>query len=404
VSNNSQLSKTNPKLTQKSSSACDQVKTNINSNRETLFPDSNALSFVTCGAIYEQTNATNQTPSNNSCSSQSNYGIDVSPAISSSDSDSSVNSAGFYEYLSKSKYKKQKQRQKKVNIPNEQNITFRRNKQTVTYADTVKQKRSAPSQVDVCNNTQQTKLAATMNVTNNNNSTINQHTPTSQIQRPAPRFGTKTNTGINVVKPNQSEVRCVFVSRFPPNTTTVDVKRIITSSTGLNINCRKLKVKFPELYSSFCLNATNTTHYNLLLNPDVWPVGILVMPFMGKTANPRAAQPSLTKQQHQQSQQLQQQQLKPASQQQQQQNNQTSAHQQQAPQQCSQQQLQSNANIDQNVDHKTLPNPVDPSTIPPNLVINNEPSTTLDDDAVSQGSQNLSLCLENSDEEGALNC
>ena len=93
----------------------------------------------------------------------------------------------------------------------------------------------------------------------------------------------KKNTGVVVVKPKHSVVRCVFVSRFSPKTTPADIKNIIFKATSLHLNCRKLNVKYPELYASFCINATDDLQYQQLLNPDIWPDGILVMPFMGRS-------------------------------------------------------------------------------------------------------------------------
>jgi len=202
-------------------------------------------------------------------------------------------SENFQEYLSRSTYKRRKKQKNKGLIPDDRNITFRRgnkphNSANATYADRVSAQYASTN----------------ITVSRAASSVRSQQPSNNQANRVAPKFGTKKNTGVVVVKPKHSVIRCVFVSRFSPATTPTDVKNIILKSTNLHLNCRKLNVKFPELYSSFCINTTDDTQYHQLLNPDMWPDGILVMPFMGRArqrnTNPQSS-PSMTGEQHQHS-------------------------------------------------------------------------------------------------------
>jgi hypothetical protein len=126
--------------------------------------------------------------------------------------------------------------------------------------------------------------------------------PNSRAQRPRPQgnqgqtqpkatpiFGTRTCSLKTVPafgRSNNSskQVKKIFVSRFPPDTTEVQIGSHILESAGVEIKATKLKTK-RDTYSSFCIEA-EPSKYEPLMDPGVWPMGTLIMPFLGRSIRP----------------------------------------------------------------------------------------------------------------------
>ena len=88
-----------------------------------------------------------------------------------------------------------------------------------------------------------------------------------------------TSTLKTVTRP--PPVKHVFISRLDPSTNEDDIKEHLkTLNTNYN-NIFRIKARQSH-YSSFYVSC-NTTSYNNILNPEHWPQGTLLMPYLSKT-------------------------------------------------------------------------------------------------------------------------
>jgi len=88
------------------------------------------------------------------------------------------------------------------------------------------------------------------------------------------------STNLKVVKPYNSSIKRVFVSRLDPNTTEQDIVSEIKQNCGLGIKAKRLNTRF-DTYSSFCIEADKDS-YATLMSADTWGEGVLILPFFGK--------------------------------------------------------------------------------------------------------------------------
>ena len=70
----------------------------------------------------------------------------------------------------------------------------------------------------------------------------------------------------------------LFVSRLSPNTSASTVRRHIKDSCGVDVKCMSIKTKF-DTYCSFRVDC-DASCMKRLLQPSVWPMGILVRSFV----------------------------------------------------------------------------------------------------------------------------
>ena len=83
-------------------------------------------------------------------------------------------------------------------------------------------------------------------------------------------------------EPNSTkQITGVFVSRLDPRTTSKDVEQNIKRHTGLSIRAEKMRVKYPDSYSSFYIRCEHQVRSELL-DAELWPQRCLVKPFEEK--------------------------------------------------------------------------------------------------------------------------
>ena len=70
----------------------------------------------------------------------------------------------------------------------------------------------------------------------------------------------------------------LFVSRLSPNTSASTVRRHIKDSCGVDVKCMSIKTKY-DSYCSFRVDCDESC-MKRLLQPSMWPVGILVRSFV----------------------------------------------------------------------------------------------------------------------------
>jgi hypothetical protein len=99
-----------------------------------------------------------------------------------------------------------------------------------------------------------------------------------------PLFGTATtspNSQLKLATPRPPPKKAIFISRCDPETKVDDINNHISS---LNLPFEKtvqLKTKLPN-YSSFCIICSPDSYENIF-NPEIWPKGILVMPYFSRS-------------------------------------------------------------------------------------------------------------------------
>ncbi len=69
----------------------------------------------------------------------------------------------------------------------------------------------------------------------------------------------------------------LFVSRLASNTKPVHLEKHVQSETGFKVKCEQLSAKHSS-YTSFHLLASPCDHRGLL-NPNIWPKGVIVRPY-----------------------------------------------------------------------------------------------------------------------------
>jgi hypothetical protein len=94
-----------------------------------------------------------------------------------------------------------------------------------------------------------------------------------------PKFGNKENSSLKVVQRSKR----LFLSRIDPKVLESDILEYIKTSLNQEVSCIKLKSKY-NTYSSFCIKA-EIDAYNVMNEPDFWPLGSLISPFRGKPLN-----------------------------------------------------------------------------------------------------------------------
>ena len=103
-------------------------------------------------------------------------------------------------------------------------------------------------------------------------------------QLPTAQSGTGASTGLRAAQTRKYErgtVTGVFISRLHPHTTQRDIESCVKSHTGISISAVKLRVKYPDSYSSFYIRGDRKIQ-RLLLDTDLWPRYALVKPFEEK--------------------------------------------------------------------------------------------------------------------------
>ncbi|XP_070532996.1 uncharacterized protein [Ptychodera flava] len=106
-------------------------------------------------------------------------------------------------------------------------------------------------------------------------------TTTKELIRPADSgrskfiLGKRQHTGLQTAATQRKRV---FVSRLRPETDTEHLVRYIRETMRIDtIDCDKLKTKY-DSYASFCI-AVRPDNFESLMNPDVWPEGVLIRKF-----------------------------------------------------------------------------------------------------------------------------
>lgn len=85
-------------------------------------------------------------------------------------------------------------------------------------------------------------------------------------------------SGSHLVKPRS---RSLFVTRFEPITKAEDIEKLVKDAAAVtDVTCTKLNTK-REGYSSFHVSIPEADYQNVSA-PEVWPKGVLVLPFYGK--------------------------------------------------------------------------------------------------------------------------
>lgn len=73
----------------------------------------------------------------------------------------------------------------------------------------------------------------------------------------------------------------LFVSRLQPGTTERDIINSINEQININsFKCTQLKTKF-DSYTSFHI-AVEEKDFPVINNIEIWPLGCLLMPFLGR--------------------------------------------------------------------------------------------------------------------------
>lgn len=107
--------------------------------------------------------------------------------------------------------------------------------------------------------------------------TVNGSNVKSPSLKPKPfKIGSNSDK-VNLVRP---KMKALFVSRFNPTVSELDVKDLLQGFDLAKISCNKLRTKFSS-YSSFHVEVPHSD-YEKISDPSVWPQGILVAPFFGK--------------------------------------------------------------------------------------------------------------------------
>ena len=97
------------------------------------------------------------------------------------------------------------------------------------------------------------------------------------IKKPVPIIGTRTTNKLVI---NNKKFKKVFVSRLGPHTTEEDMQSYLKDELEVDSKCTKLKTRF-DTYSSFKIEAQCCEGIDLL-DPGMWPAGLLVKQFFEK--------------------------------------------------------------------------------------------------------------------------
>lgn len=79
----------------------------------------------------------------------------------------------------------------------------------------------------------------------------------------------------------KKKTKCIFVSRLAPDVESTTLEALLENVLQSDkMVCTRLKTKYPS-YSSFHIKI-DADGYDLLINPEVWPEGTLICPFLGR--------------------------------------------------------------------------------------------------------------------------
>ena len=94
-----------------------------------------------------------------------------------------------------------------------------------------------------------------------------------------PVMGNSQNSNLRAVKPRFEGARRIFITRLHPSTTVEEVLENI-HDLKVDANVVRLKTRFNS-YSSFCIE-TSIKDYEVLMCPDNWGEGVMLLPFYGR--------------------------------------------------------------------------------------------------------------------------
>jgi hypothetical protein len=105
-------------------------------------------------------------------------------------------------------------------------------------------------------------------------------TTTKNKQRRQPLIGVRNCVSLPVISKKERS-RALFVSRFSPEVTTVEIEESLKEQLSLKrLVCTRLKTKF-DTYASFHV-LVNEDDFPLVNNIGVWPNGCLIAPFFAR--------------------------------------------------------------------------------------------------------------------------
>lgn len=112
-------------------------------------------------------------------------------------------------------------------------------------------------------------------------STNHNSSNSSHIKKPRqPIFGVKNSSSLSVIE-KRPRMAALFVSRLQPGTTERDIINSINEQININsFKCTQLKTKF-DSYTSFHI-AVEEKDFPVINNIEIWPLGCLLMPFLGR--------------------------------------------------------------------------------------------------------------------------
>jgi hypothetical protein len=96
----------------------------------------------------------------------------------------------------------------------------------------------------------------------------------TSTQKAKPVIGTRVSARL-IVK--NSRMRKVFVTGLNPETSEEDMESYLKDELNIQAKCHKLKTRY-DTYASFKIEAQCSSDTDIL-NPDMWPKGLLVKPF-----------------------------------------------------------------------------------------------------------------------------